>query len=389
MLVVKSFVKAINVKLKCYVICCNNSCLNSRLSSILKNLHQLKWYVLQSFHETLNKRLPNVGVTKFLIGINVLVFVAMLIKGAGFWHSPNDIQLVWGANFGPATQDKQWWRLGTALFLHFGAIHLALNSFALWDVGQLAERMYGHLRFIGIYIISGLSGNLLSLVVQGNSAVSGGASGAIFGIYAAVLVFLWRERATISAHEFRWLFWGGSAFAVFSIGLGFVIPGIDNAAHIGGFVTGLLTSVIFSQRITARVMPVKYSVGAACLTVIASVILFKNIPAPKYFWSDELLVRSQINAFLYQDQAINRTWLEIMHEGNKGVESFDKLAGKIDYLISEPYEKSFQELLKLPNNPALPSAMQLEQLLLYAEKRKQESKAIAEQLRQNTEQQNK
>ena len=319
----------------------------------------------------------------------MLVFVAMLIKGAGFWHSPNDIQLVWGANFGPATQDKQWWRLGTALFLHFGAIHLALNSFALWDVGQLAERMYGHLRFIGIYIISGLSGNLLSLVVQGNSAVSGGASGAIFGIYAAVLVFLWRERATISAHEFRWLFWGGSAFAVFSIGLGFVIPGIDNAAHIGGFVTGLLTSVIFSQRITARVMPVKYSVGAACLTVIASFILFKNIPAPKYFWSDELLVRSQINAFLYQDQAINRTWLEIMHEGNKGVESFDKLAGKIDYLISEPYEKSFQELLKLPNNPALPSAMQLEQLLLYAEKRKQESKAIAEQLRQNTEQQNK
>ena len=317
----------------------------------------------------------------------MLVFVAMLIKGAGFWHSPNDIQLVWGANFGPATQDKQWWRLGTALFLHFGAIHLALNSFALWDVGQLAERMYGHLRFIGIYIISGLSGNLLSLVIQGNSAVSGGASGAIFGIYAAVLVFLWRERATISAHEFRWLFWGGSAFAVFSIGLGFVIPGIDNAAHIGGFVTGLLTSVIFSQRITARVMPVKYSVGAACLTVIASVILFKNIPAPKYFWSDELLVRSQINAFLYQDQAINRTWLEIMHEGNKGVESFDKLAGKIDYLISEPYEKSFQELLKLPNNPALPSAMQLEQLLLYAEKRKQESKAIAEQLRQNTEQQ--
>ena len=343
---------------------------------------------MQSFHETLNKRLPNVGVTKFLIGINVLVFVAMLIKGAGFWHSPNDIQLVWGANFGPATQDKQWWRLGTALFLHFGAIHLALNSFALWDVGQLAERMYGHLRFIGIYIISGLSGNLLSLVVQGNSAVSGGASGAIFGIYAAVLVFLWRERATISAHEFRWLFWGGSAFAVFSIGLGFVIPGIDNAAHIGGLITGLLTSVIFSQRITARVMPVKYSVGAACLTVIASVILFKNIPAPKYFWSDELLVRSQINAFLYQDQAINRTWLEIMHESNKGVESFDKLAGKIDYLISEPYEKSFQELLKLPNNPALPSAMQLEQLLLYAEKRKQESKAIAEQLRQNTEQQN-
>ena len=345
---------------------------------------------MQSFHETLIKRLPNVYVTQFLIGINMLVFIAMLVQGAGFWHSPNDIQLVWGANFGPATQDKQWWRLGSALFLHFGAIHLALNCFALWDVGQLAERMYGHVRFIGIYMISGLAGNLLSLDVQGNSAVSGGASGSIFGIYAAVLVFLWRERAAISAHEFRWLFWGGSAFAVFSIGLGFIVPGIDNAAHIGGFVTGLLASIIFSQHITARLMPIKYSVSAAFITVFASILLFKNLPAPKYFWSDELLLRSQISEFLYQDQAINRSWLEIMHEGKKGEENFENknfeaLAGKIDYLISEPYEKSFEELSKLPNNPALPSAMQLEQILLYAEKRKQESKAIAQRLRQNTE----
>ena len=344
---------------------------------------------MQSFHQTLFERLPNVTVTKLLMSINMLVFIAMFINGAGFWHSPNDVQLIWGANFGPATQDKQWWRLGSALFLHFGAIHLALNSFALWDVGQLAERMYGHVRFAGIYFISGLSGNLLSLVVQGNLAVSGGASGAIFGIYAAVLVFLWRERAAISAYEFRWLFWGGSAFAVFSIVLGFIIPGIDNAAHIGGFTTGLLTSIVFSQSITSRAMPIKYKLSAVFIIILTSFILFKNVPAPKYFWSDELLVRSQINAFLYQDQAINRSWLEIMHEGKEGIENFDTLAGKIDYLISDPYEKSFQELSSLPSNPALPSAMQLEQLLLYAEKRKQQSKAIAQKLRQNTERENK
>ena len=67
------------------------------------------------------------------------------------------------------------------MFLHFGIVHLALNTWSLWDVGQLAERMYGRWRFLCIYIISGLAGNLVSLVVQGNSAVSGGASGAIFG----------------------------------------------------------------------------------------------------------------------------------------------------------------------------------------------------------------
>ena len=337
---------------------------------------------MQNFHEILNQRLPNVSITKLLLSINLLVFVAMLIGGAGFWHSPNGIQLVWGANFGSATQDGEWWRLGSAMFLHFGAVHLALNSYALWDVGQLAERMYGHWRFLGIYLISGLSGNLLSLVVQGNSAVSGGASGAIFGIYAAALVFLWRERAAITAYEFRWLFGGGSAFAVLSIVLGFIITGIDNAAHIGGFIAGLLASIIFSQTITARVMPLKYSVGAILATILASFLLFKNIPPPKYRWSDELLVRSQINEFLYQDQAINRSWLEIVHEGKQGKATFDELAGKIDFSISEPLEESFEKLSKLPSNPALPSATQLENLLQYAEKRKIESKAIAEKLRE-------
>ncbi|WP_020167355.1 MULTISPECIES: rhomboid family intramembrane serine protease [Methylotenera] len=337
---------------------------------------------MQSLHELLIQRTPKIGVTQLLFSINVLVFVAMLFGGAGFWHSPNGIQLNWGANFGPATQDGEWWRLGTAMFLHFGAVHLALNSFALWDAGQLVERMYGHWRFLCIYLVSGLCGNLVSLVVQGNSAVSGGASGAIFGIYGAAFIFLWRERAAISKHEFRWLFGGGLAFSALTIVLGFIIPGIDNAAHIGGFVTGILASIVLSQTITARMMPIKFSAAAVLMMVFATVVLIKLIPAPKYRWSDELLIRSQINEFLSQDQAINRSWLEIMHEGKQGKSSFDALAGKIDNSISEPYEESFERLSKLPQDPALPSAAQLEGLLRYTEKRSEESKAMADRLRE-------
>jgi rhomboid protease GluP len=336
---------------------------------------------LQSLHELLIQRTPKIGVTKLLASINVLVFIAMLFNGAGFWHSPNGIQLSWGANFGPATQDGEWWRLGTAMFLHFGAVHLALNSFALWDAGQLVERMYGHWRFLCIYLVSGLLGNLVSLVVQGNSAVSGGASGAIFGIYGAAFIFLWRERAAISKHEFRWLFGGGLAFSALTIVLGFIIPGIDNAAHIGGFVTGLLASIVFSQTITARTMPIKFSASAVTLMVFAVILFIKLIPAPKYRWSDELLLRSQISAFLYQDQAINRSWLEIIHESKQGKSTFSELAGKIDDSISEPYEESFERLSRLPSDPALPSAAQLESILHYTEKRKEASKALAEKLR--------
>ena len=338
---------------------------------------------MQSLHELLIQRTPKIGITQLLLSINVLVFVAMLIGGAGFWHSPNGIQLNWGANFGPATQDGEWWRLGTAMFLHFGAVHLALNSFALWDAGQLVERMYGHWRFLCIYLVSGLSGNLVSLVVQGNSAVSGGASGAIFGIYGAAFMFLWRERAAISKREFRWLFGGGLAFSTFAIVLGFIIPGIDNAAHIGGFLTGILASIVLSQTITARTMPIKFSAAAIVMMVFATVVLIKLIPAPKYRWSDELLIRNQINEFLYLNQSINRSWLEIMHEGKQGKSTYDSLASKIDISISEPYEESFEKLSKLPQDPALPSASELENLLRYTEKRSEESKAMAERLREH------
>ena len=190
--------------------------------------------------EQLQARTPRVTVTWWLIAANGVVFAIMLGYGAGLWHSDNGVQLAWGANFGPATKDGEWWRLGSALFLHFGLFHLAVNMFSLWDGGRLVERMYGPRRFVLIYFCSGLVGNLLSLIAQGDRAVSGGASGAIFGVFGALMVFLWHERSRLNPSEFRWLFWAALGFSVVSIGLGLQITGIDNAAHIGGLVGGTL-----------------------------------------------------------------------------------------------------------------------------------------------------
>ena len=338
---------------------------------------------MQSLHEQLVLKSSKIWVTPTIIAINVLVFITMLFYGAGLWHSSNSVQLSWGANFGPATQDGEWWRLGSAMFLHFGIVHIALNTWSLWDVGQLAERMYGRWRFFCIYITGGLAGNLVSLVVQGSSAVSGGASGAIFGIYGAVLVFLWRERAAIASHEFRWLFWGALGFGSLTIILGYVIPGIDNAAHIGGFLTGILASIVFSQTITARVMPVIITLGAACTIILACVVLFLKVPVPKYRWSDELLLRDRINAFTYEDQAINRSWLEIVNESKLGTKTSTELAGKIDATISKPLEQSFEQLSTLPQNQALPSAAQLENIMQYTKQRKDAAQILAEKLKKN------
>jgi len=307
----------------------------------------------------------------------------MLANGAGLWHSDNSIPLAWGANFGPATQDGEWWRLCTAMFLHFGIIHLALNVWALWDGGQLVERMYGHARFAVIYLASGLSGNLLSLVVHKGLTISGGASGAIFGVYGALLVFLWRERRNLHPQEFRWFFWGAAAFAAASLMLGFLITGIDNAAHIGGLVSGLLAGVIFARPLKGaqqRIPDLARALAGGILT-LSAVILVRGIPAPAYLWSEELLAREEIGQFLREDAAITQAWQEILNESKRGRVSFEELAGRIDTAVSDPYEESFEHLSHVLPNPAMPSGAALEMLRHYAELRRDASRALAEGLR--------
>ena len=337
-----------------------------------------------SLHEQLRIRVPRIPVTLALIGINLLVFLVMLMMGAGLWHSPNGIQLAWGANFGPATQDGQWWRLGSALFLHFGALHLAMNMWALWDGGQLVERMYGPYRFAALYFVSGLAGNLLSLVAHGGQAVSGGASGAIFGVYGALLIFLWSERRNLHPREFRWLFWGAAGFAAATIVFGLLITGIDNAAHIGGFLAGMLSSVMLLRPLdAAQRLPGRSRLLAGGVFALTMAALISRIPAPAYRWSEETQARQEIGQFLKDDAAISRTWQSILEEGKQRGSSFDELAGRIDTAIADRYEESFEQLSRLSQDPALPSRTTVETLRHYAEQRRDASRSLADGLRAN------
>lgn len=335
-----------------------------------------------SLHDQLGQRTPRVPVTQLLIAANLLVFVATLASGAGLWHSSNGVQLAWGANFGPATQDGQWWRLASALFLHFGAVHLSLNMWALWDGGQLVERMFGSLRFALIYFASGLAGNLLSLVAHGGQAVSGGASGAIFGIYGALLVFLWHQRRTLHPAEFRWLFWGALGFSAATIVFGLLITGIDNAAHIGGFLSGVLFGLILLRPLdAAAALPRRDRLLAGGAVALAIAALIARIPAPAYRWSEEMLARKEIGQFLRDDQAISREWQRIIDEGKRNGASFDELAGRIDTAVGDRYEASFEQLSHFPLDPALPSGPTLEMLRHYAGQRRDASRSLADGLR--------
>ena len=321
-------------------------------------------------------------VTLVLLACNIGVFALTLWYGAGLWHNSNGVQLAWGANFGPATQDGQWWRLATAMFLHFGILHLALNMWALWDVGRLVERLYGRLRFSALYLASGVAGNLLSLVVQGNRAVSGGASGAIFGLYGALLVFLWRERKHVERREFRWLFGAATVFTLVTLGMGQLIPGIDNAAHIGGLVTGALLGRVLA-RPWAHASPRTHGGRwiATALLLLAVTVLVTHIPAPTYRMGEELRARQAIRAFMLEDRRISQRWDDILASGRKDPVTFEQLAGRIDTNVTADYLESFEQLSALSLGSGAPSAQTLEALRNYAALRGEASHALAEGLR--------
>ena len=337
---------------------------------------------LSHITDLMRGRLVLTPATVTLVAVNILVFAAMLANGAGLWHSPNHVQLAWGAGFGPATKDGQWWRLGTAMFLHFGLVHLGMNMWALWDGGRLVERLYGSLRFAGIFLASGLTGNLLSLIVAADRAVSGGASGAIFGIYGALLVWLWRERRTVHPTEFRWLFGGAALFSAATIGLGLLIPGIDNAAHIGGLVTGALLGAAAARPLPGRIATRgrRQWVAAAVYAVMVALLIMR-IPDPLYRWKDELQARSEVRDFLVTDQLIAQRWQELMSASKKGGATFEELAGRIESDITMEYQQSFEQLSALNLDAAAPSAETVAMLKRYAQLRSEASHLLAEGIR--------
>ncbi len=321
-------------------------------------------------------------VTLGLLVVNTAIFVIMLLAGAGLWHTSNSVQLAWGANFGPATQDGQWWRLLSAMFLHFGVVHLALNMWALWDVGRLVERLYGRPRFLLLYLASGAIGNLLSLVVQGNQAVSGGASGAIFSLYGALLVFLWRERRHVERGEFRWFFAAASAFSLFALAMGQVVPGIDNAAHIGGLLAGALLGGVLARPWTPGSPRGRFGRWLSALALAATcVVLVARIPAPSYRLGEEQRARAAIRQFLSDDRRISERWDAILATGRRDAQSFDQIAGRIDTGVTADYQESFEQLSALSLDAAAPSARTLEILRKYAALRTNASQAMAEGLR--------
>lgn len=182
---------------------------------------------------------PRPVVTPVLIAINVAVFVAMLAAGFSFTNASAESFLPWGADFGPLVTHGQWWRIVTAAFVHAGFIHLLANMIIFWIVGMFGERLFGRIAFTILYLFAGIGGNLASLAWQ-PFTVAMGASGAIFGLYGAVLAVLLLHRNTVPRHRIAAIAMSAAIFIAINLVYGLTQPNVDMAAHIGGLVTGFL-----------------------------------------------------------------------------------------------------------------------------------------------------
>jgi len=177
-------------------------------------------------------------VTVTLIALNLVAFGAQHLLG-------NRVEYLFGMVGGPAyfpdrttggVADGQYWRLLTNAFLHTGLLHIAVNMFSLWQIGPLLERLLGRARFLAVYLVSALGASVAVYWFAAPSALTVGASGAVFGIFGAAIV-LWRK----SGYDIRPALVVLGVNVVFNI---FLSSALSWQGHLGGLLTGTVLAVV-------------------------------------------------------------------------------------------------------------------------------------------------
>ena len=191
--------------------------------------------------------------TTILLSVNVFLFGLTLIasiraSGGGLdantlLGSIDGLTLArFGAKYGPLIAAGEWWRVVTPVFLHAGLLHLGMNSWVLFDLGPAVEGIYGPQKFLVLYVVTGAASFVTSYLWR-PLGLSVGASGAIFGLIGVMIAYGYRNRRgageVVRTMFVRW--------AIYGLLFGFLMPGLDNAAHIGGLVSGIAFGALVSD----------------------------------------------------------------------------------------------------------------------------------------------
>ncbi|MCI0337179.1 MAG: rhomboid family intramembrane serine protease [Acidobacteria bacterium] len=225
-------------------------------------------------------------VTYAILIFNFVIYLLMasvaggnFLEGLVFMNDPGTL-IAFGAKTNELLERGEWFRLITPIFIHGGLLHIASNSYAIWVIGPIVEKLYGSARFLLIYLLSGIGGVVGSYVggMTGPGwTPSVGASGAIFGLFGLLFVFGYRYRDELPSNFRRAVTTGMLPVIVINLFIGFSIPVIDNAAHIGGLITGGVLAFIIPYIAPGR--PRVTRLGLVILVVCVAVIVYSFMRA--------------------------------------------------------------------------------------------------------------
>jgi len=282
----------------------------------------------------------NFYISNIIIGINVIIFLIMFLYDSSL--SVHTL-LEFGAKYNPMIAAGQYYRLITAMFLHSGIAHLALNMYALNILGKNIELVFGKVKYVIIYLTAGLFGSLGSFIFT--KAISVGASGAIFGLFGVYIYLYIKNPDIFHVKQFT------NLLTLIGINLvfGLVVPSIDNWAHIWGLIGGFIISWALGSR---REKPLsKDKIVAQVLTVILIISsLLAGIEMTKNTW--------QYNLFKGIEHLKRNEILEAQHQfnigisRNKNVEDFYFYLGHIYYVQGdlEQAKLNFKKALEINPN---------------------------------------
>jgi membrane associated rhomboid family serine protease len=294
--------------------------------------------------------------TLIIVGLCVLVYLAMVFTGTSPLSPTREQLLRWGANWGPLSLGRQPWRILTSNYVHVGIIHLGFNMWCLWNLGQLAERILGRLNFVVLYTICGLAGSLASLWWH-PMVVGAGASGAIFGLAGASIAAFYMGHLPIPKTAMQGTMRSLLTFVGYNLLFG-LTPGIDNSAHIGGLIAGLVMGGALSKHIMVSQETRRTWARLTWLTM-AAILFFAYVGVRRMYPQMPLLANPQFVAaqqiasarrFLQQrrvDEAVTQLQ-DVVEEVPKAPEPHN-LLGQAYLLQRKPDQAivEFQEALKL------------------------------------------
>jgi rhomboid protease GluP len=233
---------------------------------------------------TLMEQVQSFPVTSTIVAINTAIYIACVI-GSYTSHQGNamdfttDFVLRWGADYGPLTLNGQWWRVFTSMWLHGNILHIVSNMYCFWQFGRVAERIFGRSRYLAIYLIAGIGSSLGSLAWH-PATVSVGASGAIFGVAGALFVPFFHKRLRLPQPVMSSMLRSIGLFIVINLIIGASISFIDNSAHVGGLITGLILGEVFVHVAGSDESSVWKVTAASAILLVAAFIEIRQWRLP-------------------------------------------------------------------------------------------------------------